>query len=426
MIVLLVVSFLVWFQIPGVFVAFVFFIALIFSWSALRSTRNLYKIGRNMIDIKTGKLRSLGEETRNLYLKGKDIIDKKIGKSRSLPEEVKEDEACQTEGEVPRDVNNADEENDGVDQTEEIAEAANESSTSEWKEEAEKTTARRLFPSGAKSMRYWKKVGERPSKAVFMVSEYYRINEARNLFCWTMVILELAVLYFYPLITLFMINGNLCGLFFVCATIAAIRHYVNIAVVVEEFGDMDLVGGSTSERSWENKSRLNTIIDWITKARSRKVWTSVLGACGLGFLAIFLGAIGSSTENTDTEAFTYLPNFTYPGLSDDMRYPTCTLSNIRGGFGADSTLLDFTFLSSIAYLADTQSELDNWFGPSGTEAIFDEEYVDAFREENDPENLPVFFKMIRFPQQKLGMIVIRGTSNNWDMVRMSVCLHFLT
>jgi hypothetical protein len=91
---------------------------------------------------------------------------------------------------------------------------------------------------------------------------------------------------------------------------------------------------------------------------------------------------------------------------------------MNGGFAQNSTLLDFAYMTSIAYFVDenTQPALDSWFGPSGTEAIFDKEYVDSFREKNDPNNLPVFFKMFRFPQLKLGMIVIRGTSNNWDMV----------
>jgi hypothetical protein len=233
-----------------------------------------------------------------------------------------------------------------------------------------------------------------------------------------MVAVELVLLYFYPLITLVMINSNLAVLFFVCATVSGIRHYVNIGVVIEEHGNMDLVGGETSEEKWENKSRLNSIVHGITLSKSRKLWISVLGAGGFSFLAVFLGAIGSNTENTNTSPFTYLPNFSYSGLTNDMRYPTCTLWNIDGGFAQNSTLLDFAFMTTSTFLVDesTQPALDQWFGPSGTEAIFDKEYVDTFRNKNDPNNLPVFFKMFRFPQLKLGMIVIRGTSNNWDMV----------
>ena len=378
--------------------AFVFVITLIFSWTALKNTRNLFKIGKDIIDVKTGLIRSLADE---------DEKDTENQKAAQLPKEANDASKDEEEEETKK-----------QDTSREFV-GAKDSSDRDWQEEAGQVTVSRLLPPDGKSLRYWNRLGTKPSEAVYLVAEYHRINKATEYFCWTMVGIELFVFYFYPLITLALINGNLCGLFFVCATVAGIRHYINIGVVIEELGNMDLVGGGTSEEKWENQCRLNTIVDGITEGKSRKVWTSILGAGGFGFLAIFLGAVGSSTENTDAATFTYLPNFSYPGLSNDMRYPTCTLSNIKGGFGANTTLLDYAFMASIAYVVDegTQSELDSWFGPSGTEAIFEKEYVDAFREENDPDSLPVFFKMFRFPQLRLGMIVIRGTSNNWDMVR---------
>lgn len=396
--VLLLISLLVWFQIPGAFVAFVFVIALIFSWTALKNTRNLFKIGQDIIDVKTGLLRSRADD---------DEKDTENQKETQEPKEVTH-------------ASNDDEEEEAKkqDASREFV-GAKDQSDMDWQEEAGQVTVSRLLPPDAKSLRYWNRVGTKPSEAVYLVAEYNRINKATESFCWVMVGVELLVFYFYPMITLGLINGNMCGLFFLCATVAGIRHYINIGVIIEELGNMELVGGETSEEKWENKCRLNTIVDGITEGKSRKVWTSVLGAGGFGFLAIFLGAVGSSTENTDAATFTYLPNFSYPGLSNDMRYPTCTLSNMNGGFGANTTLLDYAFVASIAYVIEneTQSELDSWFGPSGTEAIFDQEYVDAFRKENDPDELPVFFKMFRFPQLRFGMIVIRGTSNNWDMVR---------
>jgi hypothetical protein len=79
----------------------------------------------------------------------------------------------------------------------------------------------------------------------------------------------------------------------------------------------DLVGGETSEAKCENKSRrLNSIVNGITLAKSRKLWISILGGGGFGFLAIFLGAIGSSTENTNTETFQAISS----RIDGDLRY----------------------------------------------------------------------------------------------------------
>jgi hypothetical protein len=399
--VLIVVSFLIWFQIPGGFIAFVFFVAMGFSWTVLQNTRKLFKIGQNIIDIKTGRIQSLLD---GIDLKHDEEQDEAVELEKGTVEQAEELEKGNEEQAEAQETKNADRDRG-----------------ESWKAD-EKVTVNRLLPPDAKSMREWNKIGAIPSEAVYMVAEYVRINEATETFCWVMFGLELFAFYFYPLITLVLINWNLAVLFVVCATISAIRHYMNIAVVIEEYGNMDLVGGDTIEKKWESKSRLNTIVDGITQGKSRNVWLSILGGCGFVFMAIFLTAVGSSTEATDTATLTYLPNFSYPGLKDDMRYPTCTLSNIQGGFGANSTLLDFAFMSSIAYLVDdnTQETLDGWFGPSGTEAVFDKEYVENFREENDPDDLPVFFKLFRFPQLRLGMIVIRGTSNNWDMVRLGM------
>jgi hypothetical protein len=364
LIILLLVAFLVWFQIPGSFVAFVFVIALILSWSALTNTRNLFKVGNDMIDIKTGKVK---------------------------------------DGAI-------DEEKAAVDEEDEVEEEA----------EAARETDKNISPPQGESERIWEKIGAEPSEAVYLVSEYQRVNEATFPFCWIMVRVEIAIFYIYPLVTLSVINWNLAVLFFICATISGIRHYINAAVVIEETGNMSLVGGTTESEIWGNKSRLNNIVGAITVSKSRRLWSSVLGVGGFGFIAVFLGAVGSSTENTSTETLTYLPNFYYPPNSDDMRYPTCTMSNLNGGFGDNSTLVDFAFLSSIAYTLEdnTQPALDSWFGPAGIVAVDEINYVKDFREEFDTENLPVYFKMFSFPEQKLSMISIRGTSNNWYVTRM--------
>ena len=62
---------------------------------------------------------------------------------------------------------------------------------------------------------------------------------------------------------------------------------------------------------------------------------------GFAFLAIFLGAVGSNTD-PNAEGLTYLPrSYYYPPQTDDMRYATCSLTNIRGGFGSGALMFDY-------------------------------------------------------------------------------------
>jgi hypothetical protein len=370
LIIVVLVAFLVWFQIPGAFVAFVFIISLLASWNSLLNTRNLFKIGQDIIDIKMGRIKGRDDE----------------------PEDEEKAEADETQ------------EEEGPPGPEES-----------WQDNPDGKEKFALPPRNH-SQYLWDKVGAQPSEAVYLVSEYTRITEATDVFCWLMFPLEILVFYVYPLTTLSDINSSLAVLFVICGTVSAIRHYLNVTSLIEETGNINLVGGRTDKQKWENKSRLNNIVGHVTAAKTRRLWVSILGCCGFGILAVFLGAVGSSTANTNTKTFTYLPNFYYPPSSDDMRYPTCTLSNMHGGFAENSTLADFAFLSSIAYQVNPQSALNSWFNPAGIEAIDEAEYVKNFRTQADANDVAVFFKLFSFPQIKFAMIVIRGTSNNWDMV----------
>mmetsp|Transcript_16499 Transcript_16499/g.46088 ORF Transcript_16499/g.46088 Transcript_16499/m.46088 type:complete len:996 (+) Transcript_16499:244-3231(+) len=266
--------------------------------------------------------------------------------------------------------------------------------------------------------REMQQAGEKPSEGVFLVSQYTRTTRATDKFCWIMMFLEVGVFFVYPAVTLFVIgNWNIGVLFLVVSSISAVRYYINAVVIIEETGNMELVDGDDEITRWNNKARLSDIVGSITTAKSRKVWTSILGFVGFAFIAIFLSAIGSSTEGTFNDKFTYLNDFYYPPQTDEMRYPTCTLSNFKGGFGEESTLADFAYLAGMAYRPEsaTQNALDGWFGNTTT-AIDNQAKVDEFRAREDKDNSAVTFKLVEFPDKDLSMIVIRGTQNNWDML----------
>jgi hypothetical protein len=193
-----------------------------------------------------------------------------------------------------------------------------------------------------------RRLSENESGCVYFVKEVYRISKPTPRFCWMMFMLEVALFLIYPLASLFAIgNYPLACLFIVVAGISAFRYYVNAAVVLEECGRMDLVDGKTPFKVWKAQSRLNEIVGNITRGRSLKAWMSVLGSVGFIFLALMLGAIGSSGESqgqqTPTQSQTpgrqledevpmprkFVSGFQYV-QKDSLRYPTCRLSNDLG------------------------------------------------------------------------------------------------
>ena len=92
------------------------------------------------------------------------------------------------------------------------------------------------------------------------------------------------------------------------------------------------------------------------------------------------------------------------------------MGHLSGGFAENSTLADFAFLASQAYRPPDlfQGELDKWFGPD--KAVDDQKTVLDFRRKEEDSESAVHFKLVRFVEQKLAMIVIRGTNNNWAML----------
>ena len=166
------------------------------------------------------------------------------------------------------------------------------------------------------------------SEAVYLVQEKYRISRPKVYFCWIMFFIEVSLLFVYPFWSLFSIgNYPLAILFIFVAGISGIRYYINAAIVLEETGHMDHVGGSTEEEKWKRQSRLNVIVGNVTRGRSRGAWMAVIGFFGFAFLGLFLGAIGSDVDNLATfdAPYTYTQNFYYPQV-DSVRYPTCQLT----------------------------------------------------------------------------------------------------
>lgn len=190
------------------------------------------------------------------------------------------------------------------------------------------------------------------------------------------------------------------------------------------FKNLDLVGGDTDQEIFLNKARLNDIVANISANPSYKGWRILLTCLGFSFVAILLSAVGAGTVQSSVEGYTYLPlgDFSYPGASNDMRYPTCTMSGMAGGWGNESTMLDYAWLAGTAYVPKNQiaPELDTWF--AADPGVVDlQDMVEEFRAREDPFNeIAVTFKLVAVPgpgaNETTAIILIRGTVNQWDML----------
>jgi lipase ATG15 len=176
---------------------------------------------------------------------------------------------------------------------------------------------------------------------------------------------------------------------------------------------LDLVDGEEgTDQLWKNQSRLNEIVGGITRAKTRGTWNVVLGIFGLGFLALFLGAVSQSSDSASSFEYTFLDDFYYEQQAD-LPYPTCQFGK---GFADSPTnrMVDYAFLDGVAYRNQniTQSQLDGWFGPNF--AMDGQDVVNEFRHQTDNFTSAVTFKLILFPHRNASIVAIRGTTNAWD------------
>ncbi len=269
------------------------------------------------------------------------------------------------------------------------------------------------------------------AEVLYQVTEDVRINEPTKGFCWIVLAFETLCFFWFPLGALFQSGNYPVGFLFLGVSIVTIlRRYLNSTIAVREFGTLDGIDSDNNEtglnalaleEDYREKNRLARIVSEISSGRKNDFWMKVFAFSIIVFCGLFMAAVWKGADSGSEEKIKSTPLFEYPG-SNNLEYTSCSAGgDIVTPDDPTTALVDFAFLSVIAYGAPdiTNATLQEWFDPSNSTdlvAFEDSEVVNLFREEYERENgaSSVSYKVIGFPKSNVGVISIRGTSNGWD------------
>jgi len=264
---------------------------------------------------------------------------------------------------------------------------------------------------------------------VYQKWETKYITRPRVRFCWVMFVLEIALLYMWPLITLILVkNMPIAVLFLGTGIITGVRHYLNLALLLKEVGSLDVLGErvdadilseDSSEKVWSQQSRLSTILSNITTGRVRRAWTWIFAALAFFVLVFAVDSFGTTQEESasNAEVMKLLPvdGFKYEPQAG-LHYPTCRLAKGLEIPESNSTgLQDYAFIAATAYQSHltVQQTIDAWFGVDLATVEFD--IVRNFRtgvEGVRGGDASISYRFVTFPN-KFGVVVVRGSTNAW-------------
>jgi hypothetical protein len=256
------------------------------------------------------------------------------------------------------------------------------------------------------------------NEAVVLVSQQERLTTASNQLCWSSLGVEIFFFFFFPTVVLFQVgNLHLAFLYIVVAGISGIRRYVNILAVVEETGDLGRVSADTPKNRWHKQSRLNVLIKAISYNKSRIFWQWIFLGVGSIWVLLSIAASRTSPESFRTDTFTFVEDFAWKPVADDVRYESCEFTK-SSTFGMNATLADYAFLTQLPYKTNNIAEIElaGWF--RGVNVTEDLETVIDFQKKMG-HKVPVVFRLFRFRQHNgldRGVISIRGTVGAWDLV----------
>jgi lipase ATG15 len=275
-----------------------------------------------------------------------------------------------------------------------------------------------LYKKEIGSSRNLNQSDEEKDKSLFFVTGQFQITEASEGFCIFMFMVRLALFFFFPVISIF-VSGNVpVGLLFGGLSIVTFSMgYLSSPIALGELGSTDGLSGMYSNRreEWRSNHILKKTYG-ISCGSARRVWTKVFLIFSIAFGALTVSAFFLQAGNGRDFGLRYTSDFEYKGKGA-LQYSSCEMTN--GAVDTSSTtLLDYSFLSTLAYETKdiTNATLDTWF--QDTNVINHEFLVEEFREEYEKQNSKssVSYKFIGFPDKSVGVVSVRGTLNLWDVM----------
>jgi len=276
-------------------------------------------------------------------------------------------------------------------------------------------------------------------ETLFQVRETVRITEPAPWFYTVQTIIDIFLLFLYPLLTFFFTNNTPVGIaFLVVGSLSYIRKYFDVKAILSNLGSLSNLTTEVNadqaklrkfsvkentimnveERSLISKNRLSQIVGNIRKDASINRWMWVFGSFFFVVLFLFLSATkedGMDINPGERPPINLLTDFYYPP-QPDLPYPTCTISKGFSLPGQDSTPLgDYAFMSALAYEMPnvTQEKLDIWFGPG--QVIDESAFVSEYRQKTGSTKIPVSYKLLSVPNiPGFGIVAIRGSETSWD------------
>ncbi|GFH56298.1 hypothetical protein CTEN210_12774 [Chaetoceros tenuissimus] len=191
---------------------------------------------------------------------------------------------------------------------------------------------------------------------------------------------------------------------------------------------------NAKDEKWREEHRLGLINREISSGSKNFFWQCVFlfftfAFCGICVFAINTGEGKGAEANTQGKTgIKNRYNFTHTWEYKDsgtMEYPSCSIGeNFIPPSKNETSLVDFAFLSKMAYRSDDNAEKDmkEWFGNETKIEYFTnistviKEFEDSYK---DPSN--VVYKLFGFPneiepEKSVAILSIKGTDNGWDIL----------